>query len=286
MTTKIDVIDITAQGARPIEIYEFSYGTRSWRYCTGGENVVIAGRYCQARSIRRKAFTRTDNVLKGGLKVQVEIESHIGQLALDNLNEHVLHFKLYRGDLSHPEERHLMYVGKMVSYNLDELSVELDIEPPTSIGNHLGFTPKYQRMCRHRLYTRACGMKKLDWTFKFTVPAMFNPEKPTQIPIFRSYTGIYDDGLHFYRNASVLYNGQYRNVLKTTVLYKTFGVGTTYELTLSSPIEGLDVGEEFELIYGCTQTRAHCHDVFGNVDNYGGFDFIPTKNPFAGVRVW
>ncbi|EOV8094051.1 TPA: phage BR0599 family protein [Vibrio parahaemolyticus] len=275
MTNNVDTIDASVELAQPIELYEFTYGTDSFNYCTGGNNQVIKGKYYKAVSINRKSFTRTDNLLKGGLKIQLDRETEVGRLAFAGLDEKVLSFKLFRADLNYPEEKYLTYSGKVVSYSIDELSATLDVEPPSTIATRNGFTPKYQRQCRHLLFSRGCALAKNDWTYKKPIVAISD----NVIQIYWSF--LFIENANFLTNGQIFYNGYYRKIIKASLLN-----GGNIELTLNNPIVGLVVGDIVDVTYGCNQTRSHCHNVFSNTNNYGGFDFIPAKNPFGGTRVF
>ena len=53
-------------------------------------------------------------------------------------------------------------------------------------------------------------------------------------------------------------------------------------LTLSRAVPGLLTGAAITLYPGCDHTRATCAAKFANLDNFGGFPWIPTRNPFDG----
>jgi hypothetical protein len=48
----------------------------------------------------------------------------------------------------------------------------------------------------------------------------------------------------------------------------------------------IEVGTEVQLTVGCDHSTATCASRFGNLDNFGGFPFIPTKNPFSGTPIF
>ena len=48
---------------------------------------------------------------------------------------------------------------------------------------------------------------------------------------------------------------------------------------------GLKAGDAFEAYPGCDHTLATCAAKFGNQLNYGGFPYIPVKNPFTGDAI-
>ena len=54
---------------------------------------------------------------------------------------------------------------------------------------------------------------------------------------------------------------------------------------LPAVLPGLAVGVAFEAFAGCDRTFATCQSKFGNSLNFGGFPWIPAKNPFAGDSI-
>ena len=51
--------------------------------------------------------------------------------------------------------------------------------------------------------------------------------------------------------------------------------------SLVESIEGSDGQAAVTLYPGCDHTLNDCINKFDNRDNYGGFQWIPSKNPFA-----
>jgi hypothetical protein len=57
--------------------------------------------------------------------------------------------------------------------------------------------------------------------------------------------------------------------------------GNLVAITLLLPFQTLEIGQEVDFFAGCDHLLATCITKFDNVDRYGGFPFIPEKNPFA-----
>ncbi|MEW6169845.1 MAG: phage BR0599 family protein [Pseudomonadota bacterium] len=57
-------------------------------------------------------------------------------------------------------------------------------------------------------------------------------------------------------------------------------------ITLAAVPPGLSVGATVVLYPGCDHTLSTCESKFGNSANFGGFPFIPTKNPFGGSPIY
>jgi hypothetical protein len=50
--------------------------------------------------------------------------------------------------------------------------------------------------------------------------------------------------------------------------------------------DGIAVGQAVTLYPGCDHTTTTCDGKFSNLNNYGGFPHIPTKNPFGGSPIF
>lgn len=71
-----------------------------------------------------------------------------------------------------------------------------------------------------------------------------------------------------------------RMVIKTTQI-TTGQYANTYELSLMVPMDSLESGDIINLTAGCNHSIGDCFSRFDNTENYGGFPFVPTANPFA-----
>jgi hypothetical protein len=69
----------------------------------------------------------------------------------------------------------------------------------------------------------------------------------------------------------------------TTYKYISAHVGSL--ITLGRLFNPLVIGSSAQLVAGCDRTMDDCLDKFDNLDNFGGFPFIPTINPFGGTSL-
>jgi hypothetical protein len=56
---------------------------------------------------------------------------------------------------------------------------------------------------------------------------------------------------------------------------------TNDQVTVLMPFPTSLVGQTLSVLAGCDHTLPTCKTKFNNVINYGGFMFVPHKNPFA-----
>lgn len=267
MTQLINILNVSSEEAQPIELFEFTYGAEVYRYCTGGQDVFISGQNWNAEDITRDGFDRTDNMLAATLKIQLSRLSELGSRFAIGLNDFIVDIKVYRADRSVTDESILTFVGKITAVESDELSVKINADPYATAIKRNVFTPKFQRMCRHRLYGTQCGVNRLDYEFETTVVSV---EKN-----YITLASINISGDH-YLWGECHFAGSRRMITKIT--------GNT--LSLSRKFDSIKIGDTVRIYAGCDLSRSTCHAKFNNVVNYGGFDFIPSKNPFSGVRVY
>ena len=121
-----------------------------------------------------------------------------------------------------------------------------------------------QRMCNHVLYDDLCKVDPAGYTFSSTV-----------LKVQGRIVTVDDD-----------------HAANGTLLGSTFMIDRTGEklaiitnddnvLRVSVAAVDIMVGDTVKIILGCDHIRlGDCKNRFNNVVNYGGFDFIPTQNPF------
>lgn len=251
-----------------VELYEIIDGTTVYRYTTGASELVINSYKWYPMPIKRKNFERTDNLLKSGLKLEISIESVFAQLFISEVPERVMIANVYTADATIDDEMLLQFSGRIVEYEAKTTSIEINVEPLPTTTNRAGFNVKYQRICRHRLYSAQCAAVSSNFSVITTVASN------SGLVITVASDGGKPDQ-HF-TAGFVFSDGVYRMI--------SFHKGN--EMTLIRPAPSIKVGTNITLFAGCNLMAETCRDKFNNEANYGGFDFIPTKNPFNGVLVY
>lgn len=78
------------------------------------------------------------------------------------------------------------------------------------------------------------------------------------------------------------YGGDSRMVIKVELISDPGGeFDGKYRVYLMVPMDQLQTGEIITLTAGCDRAVGTCFSRFDNVQNYGGFPFVPTTNPFS-----
>lgn len=123
----------------------------------------------------------------------------------------------------------------------------------------------YQRICNHILFDVRCKVVRADFT------------KTTTVDVIQGQLITVDDD----QDVNGYYNGG--DIVNTRTGERRSIVSNTDNVIRSnSRFYDLIVGDTVELTPGCDHVRLQdCKNKYDNVVNYGGFDFVPTHNPFT-----
>lgn len=136
-----------------------------------------------------------------------------------------------------------------------------------------GLRARYLRNCRFSLYRRGCKLDKAGFAVPGTVTAI------SGLNVTCAAAAAFADG-YFTTGMIQAPDG--------TLRFITAHAGSTLTLMRRIPSleEALVGGSQSVTIYpGCDRSRTTCDGKFHNLLNYGGFDWIPTTNPFGGSAI-
>jgi uncharacterized phage protein (TIGR02218 family) len=131
-----------------------------------------------------------------------------------------------------------------------------------------GLGEKIQRTCPHVHYGRGCFVDKSLYGVAGTVAAI-NGRSITVTIADAQPDGWYNLGL-------VKIASGVERFIETHV-------GS--QLTLSKAFDGLTIGASVTIYPGCDRSKETCFNKFDNILNYGGFPYIPIKNPYDGSSI-
>jgi uncharacterized phage protein (TIGR02218 family) len=134
-----------------------------------------------------------------------------------------------------------------------------------------GLMRKYQRNCGLSLYSNRCGISKTD--SNYYVDGIINSVNGTTIDatIFSSKI----DGWFL----GGIFKTDTGNCLQKIVYH------SDTVIRISRAISSLVAGQTFRAWAGCDHLMDTCKTKFNNKLNYGGFPYLPDKNPFSGDAV-
>ncbi len=166
--------------------------------------------------------------------------------------------------------------GRLASVAPDESYYKFIFESIFTSMRRIGLRKKYQRACPHVVYSVGCALDIED--FQVTDEASNVVGSVVTVPLAGTYANGYFTGgileaadgtmrLITLHNGEVLYLSRVIPSLQTA--FDNTGPGTV----------------NVSIAPGCDRQPQTCLSKFDNIENFGGFPFIPLRNPFDGSSI-
>lgn len=259
-------IEYSTHGGTPQELYRFTLGSTVWRYTTAQSAIAYLGDTYAPAPLRRSGIEQTQEFGRATLTLDAAADLPVARPFIVTPPDGGLSLTVFR---RHAGDGDFItwWKGRVVSVVFSAGTVQLRCEPVFTSLKRSGRRAHYQIGCRHPLYGGGCRVNAADYRVAGSVQAI-------------SGTTVYAP--EFLARPDGWFSGGRLAALglQRMVIGHTGGA-----VTLSAPIPGLAAGQAFEAWPGCDHTIATCAAKFANHQNFGGFPFIPLKNPFAGDAI-
>lgn len=259
---------------QPVELLEIQYGSASSevvRTTSGDRDVVVGGNTYYAFTTSRDEFDDEGNPDDAKqLSIRVPRDHPFIQLFDQQEFPGMVAVRIKRAHLNDPALGTFnIWSGRLVGVSFEAPWMVLGCEKIATALTQTGCRIRYMRQCPHTLYMPRCWVDKEQFKAAGTVSAI-TADKATV-----TVAGIPSSPAGYYVGGILLAEGLSRFILAQN--------GSV--LRLSRPFLSLAVGDAVTLHPGCDRLASTCKNKFNNLDNYGGFDFIPPKGPFEGTSI-
>lgn len=254
----------------PVELYEFIQGIQRWNYISGASPIVRLGQTYTPKPVRRDRIKQTNDIFKDSLKVTFPRDDPFASQFLGFAPEEVTTLTVLRGHYGDPDEEFIVYwKGRVVGVKASGNEINVECESVFTSIRRPGLRARFEYSCRHTLYGARCGVNSEAYKHEGIITALSGALNVSVAGASLMPNGYYTGGL------LVASNGGSR-----------FLVGHTGDtITLNRPLSGLAGGQLVAIYPGCDHLRTTCDTKFVNLDNFGGFPFIPQRNPFDGGSI-
>lgn len=280
-------IESSRQSGRPVFLYRMVQGSLVWLFTTAARVIEFGGEDYKPSSVSSTELKQSSEMAKDGIRLTFPRTDEFASQFLGYSPDLVTTVTVFRLHTSDPDSEAIVYwKGRVASSKAAGARIELECESIFTSLRRPGLRARYQRSCRHALYGRGC---RLD-PEAFAVPGTLTAISANAVTVTVPEAATYEDGWFF--------GGMLRasdGALRLIVGHS----GST--ITLSRPLArlaqdlalagyGNDYGNQYgspvcKLYPGCDHSTATCLGKFDNLDNHGGFPFIPLKNPFGGSSI-
>lgn len=267
-----DTRERSTQDGAPVELYEFTRGGGTERFTSADADVTFETNLYTAATLQRSQIETTAERARNALQIQCSREFPIAELfrvapPSDVIGVTVRRF--HRVDL----DPAVIWMGRVLNCSFEGSGATLQCEPVSTSLKRPGLRRPYGRQCPHVFGSIGEGLCNLDLTTVDTAT--------TVTAIGTNTITVAALGAYSYAGGVVG-----RDMPDGTIERRLILSASGLVLTLDRPFPGLVVSQAVVVVPGCDHTANTCNTVYANLPHYGGFPFIPIKNPFDGTPVY
>lgn len=264
-----------------VEMYKFVRDADEWNKTSANIEVSYNGDTYVPAPIGRGDLEARNELSKSTLEVELDIFDDLAQDLLTSFTEKVLSLTLF---IKTDAVTGVAWKGRLTDVKPTKTKLKLSFENIFTSMRRPGLRARYQKPCRHLLYGRGCGLDPeafatagrvlaISGTFVTVAEAALQPDGYYLGGMLRGNDGIL--GYIISHSGSII--GLQRPIDSLTADFAISGYGLNYG--------NLYGGLEAKLYPGCDRLRQTCETKFNNLDNYGGFPWIPSRNPMDGSSI-
>lgn len=261
-----DAQERSPYGGKPKEFYRFSRSASRWLYTSADQSETIATELYLPAPIKRNEPSMDKETKHSTLTLTVPRDFPVAQLFRSyspGSSIWLTVLRLQRGDTG----TWLAWKGKVRGASWNGSVATLTCDPLDKAGSRLALRRSFGSTCDHDLYSQGsnrCQVLRASFTIGATIEAIVGDTLKSAAFATKP------DGWWVGGDVIVATGDDARMVIAHT--------GDT--ITLLSAFEGLSVGDALAISAGCDHSFATCGSKFSNTVNFGGWPFVPTKNPY------
>lgn len=244
--------------ALPAELYVFESDGLSYRYTSHDADIAhpILGIFT-AQTLRRNNINQGSEANKNSLSIVAQpnlgLFNHYQSIPLIGLMSLTI-FKCHLTDF----DTVALWRGSVLGVELNDGDATIKCEPLSVSLNRIGLHRLYSKTCAHTLYDSFCQVPKT--AINATVMAI--------------------NGIDIVLNVS-LPSGHYAGgmVEKADGSSKLMIVNNADNVISLIYVADIVAGDDVKVYQGCDKQLNTCANRFNNVLNFGGFPWLPSKNP-------
>ena len=260
------------------DLYRIVIGARVWTLTSGDTDVEHPSgpggtmELYVATPMGRGGITVKSEMAKANLEVRIPLGHELAVLLLGSWLEQICTLTVFRKRQSGTST---IWKGRLTGTPPDDTHLKLTFESIYTSMRRPGLRARFQKSCRHPLYGRGCNLNAEDFAHAATLSSIDGltltvPEAAAEVDSF------FAGGMVKAPDGTLTYVAQHSG--DQLVLNRVSGA-----LTIPFAVEG--PGMAITIYPGCPHDYASCEAKFANDDNYGGFDYIPSKNPMGGSSI-
>lgn len=268
-----DALERSNASALPIALYEFTFGSATWRFSSDEEDTELNGVLYKALPISDSGVVQSGDASSDEMTVTMPKGEPVAIMLNGQPPSEKIWLtlrRMHRGEAEAP----IIWVGYVVSCKqIDTVAVEISCKMLTAGFDRNGLRLSFGRQCPHALYDISCRVNKAAYGVTFEVDAI-EGNSIVSSDLLAFPTGWFSNGFFEWP--------RFVGAVERRGVENHSGA----RLTILGTAVGLKAGDMITAYPGCSRTRSDCKNKFNNLPNFGGIPHMPGKSPFQGDPVF
>lgn len=264
------VYEDSLETGTPIELYEFVQGLKRWNFVSGATEIIKSAQKFEPSSVKRDRVKQTTDTFKDSIKLVFSRDDAFASQYIAFAPEDVTTVTIYRGHYGDPDAQFIVYwKGRVVGAKTSGNQIEVQCESVFTSIKRPGLRARFEYGCRRTLYLKGCNVNRELYKHEGAVLSIAGELVVTVAGAASKPDGYYTGGM------IIAPDGGTR--------FLTAHTGDI--VTMARPMASLVGGQTVAIYPGCDHLKETCKNKFNNLDNFGGFPWIPAKNPYSGSSI-
>jgi uncharacterized phage protein (TIGR02218 family) len=266
--TAYDDSDRSPRSGKPAELFQFTGGVYA-NYTTAQDRVSYGGLDYLPDYIIHGEIEQTEELNKQTLEITMKGSSEVARLYIAEIPPRSVNVRVYRFIVGIGEYR-LIWAGRVVKpvFSSDSDECVLQCEPIFTLLKRPGLRRNYQLLCPYVLFDDRCKMEMASFMIEDVVA-----DKAAN---WLAGPGIASKAAGWFTGG----------ILRRGTVYRLIVDNSGGRIYLGGGVAKIAVGDKIQVVAGCAKSLAACEGKFGNSINFGGFPYMPDKNPFSGDSLY
>ena len=261
-------LETSVETSQPVELYTIALGSTFWYYTSGAVSVVIGGTTWLPLSISRTSQQQSQEDQDQQVEVTLPASTPVVRFFVASVPGQEVEITVERIQaLDGTQTRMVMYAGVVQSVTFENGATTAVLSVVTAQSAFSKAIPRdvYSAVCNHVLFDARCGLAEASWRVTAEVLSIVG-------------NVIEIDGLS--SEADGYYTAGFIELIGSAPDFRVILAHATDFATVALPFGTSPLGNLVRVYAGCAHDPTTCQAKFNNLINFGGFPFVPTKNPF------
>lgn len=260
--------EISEEQSQPVELYTIQLGVSVWRYTSADGPFTISSDVWEPFAISRSPHEQSQEEQDQQIEIKLPGDAPICRRYIATVPGETATVRIERVQaLDAALQRIVLLDGVVQSVSFEEGGEVAVLSLVTLRSAYSRTLPRdvYSAVCNHVLYDNRCQLAEA--TYRVTQQVLSVSGNLITI----NGLNLESDG--YWVPGFVELTGSVRD-------FRVILAHTGNVLTLPLPFSVDPTGELVRVYAGCDHSPQTCQAKFNNLINFGGFPFVPTKNPF------